>query len=69
MNNVHSIENQNQGQDTDEELEVTDDLSFEAACSLVKQSFKIFYCSSLKVALDISKAFDMFWHAWSSSQT
>ena len=67
INNVDRIENQNQGQDTDEELVVTDDLSFESACSLVKQSSKIFYCSSLKVALDISKAYYMVWHAWSSS--
>ena len=46
--NVDSVENQNQGQKTDEETVVTDDLSFEAACSLVNQSLEIFDCSPLK---------------------
>ena len=38
VKNVDSVENQNQGQETDEETIVTDDLLFEAACSLVNQS-------------------------------
>ena len=35
---MDSVENQNQGQETDEETVVTDDLLFEAAFSLVNQS-------------------------------
>ena len=46
---MDSVENQNQGQETDEKTVMTDDLSFEAACSLVNQSFEIFDCSPLKL--------------------
>ena len=46
---MDSVENQNQGQETDGEMVVTDDLSFQAACSLVNQSLEIFDCSPLKV--------------------
>ena len=48
VKNVDSAETQNQGQETDEETVVTDDLSFEAAYSLVNQSLEIFNCSPLK---------------------
>ena len=49
VKNMDSVENQNQGQETDGEMVVTDDLSFQAACSLVNQSLEIFDCSPLKV--------------------
>ena len=45
---MDSVKNQKQGQETDEEALVTDDLSFEEACSLVNQSLEIFDCSPLK---------------------
>ena len=48
VKNVDSVKNQKQGQETDEEALVTDDLSFEEACSLVNQSLEIFDCSPLK---------------------
>ena len=43
-----SVENQNQVRETDEETVATDDLSFEAACSLLNHSPEIFDCSTLK---------------------
>ena len=46
---MDSAENQNQGQETDEETVVTNDLSFEAVCSLVNQSLEIVDFSPLKV--------------------
>ena len=46
---MDSVENQNQGQETDEETVVTNDLSFEAVCSLVNQSLEIVDFSPLKV--------------------
>ena len=46
---MDSVENQNQGQETDEETVVTNDLSFEAACSLVNQSLETVDFSPLKV--------------------
>ena len=46
---MDSVENQNQVQETDEKTVMTDVLSFEAACSLVNQSFEIFDCSPLKL--------------------
>ena len=56
---MDSFENQNQGQETDEETVVTDDLSFEAACSLINQSLEIFDCSPFKVVrLDRTVALD-----------
>ena len=48
VKNVDSVKNQSQGRETNEERTVTDNLSFEAACSLVNQFLEIFDCSFLK---------------------